>query len=105
MEVFMKSVPETLREAAAIYEQRNTLYGENYKVFYRVMDAIFPDGIFAKGEDWNRIGMLIQMVNKLTRYIQNFDRGGHEDSLYDLSVYCHMLLELDRERSVKDLQP
>lgn len=91
-------VPEALRKAAEIYEQRNALYGDNYKRFGPVMKLLFPDGLTIKyDDDWNRIGILVQMVSKLTRYAQNFKAGGHEDSLDDLAVYTMMLRELDED--------
>lgn len=94
----MKTVPERLRDAAGIYEQRNQLYGDNYKRFGRVMQALFGDVMLHSSPDpdyWNRIGLLVQVVGKLTRYVENFNRGGHVDSLDDMAVYTMMLQELD----------
>ncbi len=91
------SVPEMLRDAAKLYEQRNVIYGDNYKLFGRVMASLFPGGAyFETVEDWNRIGVFIQMVSKLTRYNQQW-LNGHKDSLDDLTVYTMMLQELDNE--------
>lgn len=93
-----KFVPDQLRKAAEIYEQRNTLYGDNYKRFGPIMKLLFPDGIMVKyDDDWNRLGILVQVVSKLTRYAQNFKEGGHADSLDDMAVYAMMLKELDAE--------
>lgn len=97
-----KFVPEALRAAAGIYEERNKLYGDNYKRFGLVVAALFPDGIsIASAEDpvkaGNRLGVLIQILSKLTRYCENFNRGGHADSLEDLAVYAMMLRELDAD--------
>jgi hypothetical protein len=39
----MKRVPELLLEATTIYEERNRLYGNNYKL--PVMSLLFPNGI------------------------------------------------------------
>lgn len=95
-----KFVPEQLRKAAEIYEQRNELYGDNYKHWGKVWLALFPDGISTtSAEDpvgaCNRMGILVQIVSKLTRYCQQFNAGGHADSLDDLAVYAMMLRELD----------
>lgn len=95
-----KFVPDALRAAAKIYEERNALYGDNYKHFGRVMEALFPDGLkfsLLGPKDWNRLGVLVQIVGKLTRYCPNFFEGGHDDSLDDLAVYAMMLKELDEE--------
>lgn len=93
-----KSVPEMLRESAETYEQRNLLYGDNYKKFGWVMAALFPEGMIIRSvDDWNRIGTFIQVMSKVTRYSQNFGAGGHDDSVLDISVYTAMLRELDQE--------
>jgi len=108
-----KFVPEALRKAAEIYEQRNALYGDNYKRFGTIMHALFPEGIAqragvngskaeTKQEYWNRIGILVQVVSKLTRYCENFEKGGHADSLDDMAVYTMMLRELDKEAQDRD---
>lgn len=94
----MKTVQELLREAAATYEERNALYGDNYKWFGNVMNGMFPDGIdLGSRDDHNRFGILVQIVAKLTRYANNFNSGGHADSLHDIQVYAAMLQELDAE--------
>ena len=91
-------VPRTLRGAAEIYEQRNKLYGDNYKRFGIVMAAMFPNGCMLKtADDWNRMGVLIQIMSKQTRYANLFHSGGHNDSLDDNIVYTAMLKELDDE--------
>ena len=89
---------EILEQAAATYRERNKEYGENYRVFGRVMDALFPDGLTIKGQDeWNRFHLWLLAVVKMTRYVQNF-KDGHDDSILDEIVYLAMTLQLDRER-------
>jgi len=93
-----KTVPEMLREAADTYEERNKVYGDTYKKHGTVMQSLFPDGVSLDcDDDHNRFGVLTMIVGKLTRYAQNFNKGGHYDSLHDLSVYATMLNELDAE--------
>jgi hypothetical protein len=88
-----------LEQAADTYRERNAEYGENYRVFGRVMDALFPDGLTIKGVDeWNRFHLWLLSVVKLTRYVQNWE-AGHEDSILDEIVYLAMTLQLDRERA------
>lgn len=103
-----KSVPEMLQAAATLYEDRNALYGNNYKTFGKAMTALFPNGLkysLLKEADWNRLGVLVQIVGKLTRYCANFNSGGHEDSLEDLAVYAMMLRELDSFPKVVSSDP
>jgi hypothetical protein len=40
----------------------------------------------------------VHRVTKETRYACNFDRGGHQDSLEDISVYAQMAAETDDQR-------
>ena len=37
------------------------------------------------------------IINKIARYAENFDKGGHDDSLNDISVYAAMLRSIDRK--------
>lgn len=91
-------VPEMLREGADTYEERNALYGDNYKTFGILMCSIFPYGLSCRSaDDFNRLGVLVQIVGKLGRYCEQFEAGGHDDSLLDLAVYSQMLRELDEE--------
>lgn len=91
-----KTVPEMLRSGADTYEERNKMYGDNYKRHGSVMAILFPNGLKLETvEDHNRFGILTQKVAKLTRYCENFTRGGHADSLHDDMVYTAMLAELD----------
>jgi hypothetical protein len=42
------------------------------------------------------MGLLVQIMSKLSRYCANFNQGGHEDSLDDLAVYSVLLQEVDK---------
>lgn len=93
-----KSVPEILIEAAATYEERNKVYGDTYKNFGSAMAAAFPNGLVVKtADDWNRVGLMVQIMGKVTRYAAQFENGGHLDSAHDACVYSAMLEELTRE--------
>jgi hypothetical protein len=88
-------VPEQLRKAAAIYEERNKLYGDNYKNWGKVALPLLKEIDVKTESDFSRLGILVQIISKLTRYTENFNRGGHDDSLDDMAVYAMMLKELD----------
>ena len=97
-----KTVPEMLREAAETYEERNELYGDNYKRFGEMMVSLFPRGLHITTiDDWNRLGVFVPIVSKISRYAENFKIDGHDDSLLDISVYSNMLRELDNEAKGK----
>lgn len=92
----MKDAADLMQEAMETFRERGKVYGKNYYQFGDVMCAIFPDGLEAKTvQDWRRLGVLVQIVGKLTRYSNNFSKGGHQDSIHDTGVYSFMLEELD----------
>ena len=97
----MKRAPEILEEGAATYRQRNAIYGDNYLKFGNVMAAMFPEGLAIYGKDeFNKLGVFIQVVSKVTRYAEQLGVGkhGHYDSALDLCVYAAMLAELTKEK-------
>ncbi len=97
------SVPERLRDAATLFEERNAQYGANYTNFGKVMEALFPNGISVTGPvEMRRLSLVVHMMTKLTRYCNNFWRGGHTDSLEDLSVYAQMTSETDAQARVEE---
>jgi hypothetical protein len=60
---------------------------------------MFPRGVTLDTDDkFRRYSLIVFIQTKLARYAQNFDRGGHPDSLDDIAVYCQLLRELDDER-------
>lgn len=89
---------DRLIKLADLYKQRNALYGDNYKRFGKILFQMFPNGLTLKlEEDFNRIALFVQIVHKVTRYAQQLEEGGHEDSLDDMAVYAQMLAEYDGE--------
>ena len=77
------TVSERIKKLSALQEEREFRYGEAYKQKGEVMENIFPSGA------------RLDMVSKIIRYANNFDVGGHADSLDDISVYAQMLREID----------
>lgn len=87
--------PDHLELGAKTYRERNVEYGDSYHKFGRVMLALFPDGLTIETVNkWNRLGVLVQIVSKLTRYSNDF-YNPHRDSIHDIMVYAAMLLELE----------
>lgn len=87
-----------LEQAAKTYRERHAVYGDNYRMVGKIMAVLFPGGVKLETEaDHNRFHIFMLEVVKLTRYANNWARGGHEDSQLDLSVYAAMLVEIDRE--------
>lgn len=94
----MPKANEILKEAAKTYEERNAVYGDNYKRVGQVMQGHFPDGLVINtADDWNRLHIFLLSVVKQTRYVTNWNVGGHADSVRDATVYSAMLEEIDSE--------
>jgi hypothetical protein len=71
------------------YHQTDNLYAQ-------IMFILFPSGI-PPGHVWiMRYKFISYIVDKLCRYVINIARGGHEDSLIDISNYSLMLAAFDR---------
>ena len=95
----MKSwVGQQLIDKAELFDKKNMEYGSTYLKAGQIYEAIFPDGIcLNSAQDFGRFAIFVLMMTKVNRYAQNFEKGGHEDSLDDLSVYAMMLKEIDNE--------
>lgn len=92
-----------LIKAAALFKERNAVYGDNYKMVGAVMAALFPNGLEVKTvDDWNRLHILLLGVVKDTRYTVNWATG-HPDSIGDRTVYSAMLDMIDREIAAEAL--
>lgn len=87
---------DLLQSGADIFRERNAVYGNNFFKVGPIFAALFPDGLLLKTpEDFNRFHLLMLDVVKTTRYSENWDKGGHDDSLADKAVYSAMLQALD----------
>lgn len=97
-------VTALLKKHASIFEQRNAVYGDNYRMVGRIMVAMFPDGVpkIETVEDFNRWHLFELAIVKLSRYAVNYQAGGHEDSLDDMIVYLAMVAMCDKEQGHRE---
>lgn len=93
-------VAKQLEEKAKLFDKKNLSYGDTFHTHGKLME-IFQEGtgrfILKNHHDFNRYAIVVQILTKLARYMYNFKKGGHEDSLDDISVYCQILKQLDME--------
>jgi hypothetical protein len=101
---FAKKLSE---ENIKILEERNVSYGDNFEIIGKIlMDCLTQEGkafTLTTGQDFNRFAMFTQIALKMTRYAQNFGKGGHKDSLDDLINYTVILQYLD-SKNKEDLR-
>lgn len=89
------SPADCLANGVALFKQRNQTYREAYIGFGDVMAALYPEGLTVSGPDrFAELGVLIQIVSKVTRMTGNKDMAIHLDSVRDLKVYAAMLESL-----------
>ena len=96
-----QSVADALEEAAKVFRERSALYKDNYKQFGHFTQPLLKSVELKTADDFTRMGLVVQVLNKVSRYLQQFQEGGHSDSLTDLAVYAMMLKEVDAEVAAK----
>lgn len=90
-------VSQHLHGLAELFAQRNAVYKDNFRMYGRLMSALFPNGFSAGTEaEHNKDHLFMLAMVKLTRYAINY-RAGHKDSIDDLIVYLSMVAALDEE--------
>lgn len=98
-----RDVPELMEEAIKTYRKKNQDYGDSYKIIGHVMEKIFPKGItLNNASEFNRIGALILILTKITRYANLFSKekinfDSKNDTVMDLGVYSFILSYLEEE--------
>ena len=87
---------ERLKKLAELYTERNKVYSDGYVRQGKVVEALLPDVKFRGNiDDATRFYLVNCIITKLVRYCDNFDNGGHADSLDDLAVYAQILRSYD----------
>ena len=87
----MDNVSESLANLSKLREDRALKYGDAEFKKGKVMQALLGEIHLNTEMEFAKYGMLDMIVSKLIRYANNFNEGGHDDSLDDLSVYSQML--------------
>lgn len=96
IESVLRSGIETLK---ARREKHGNKYGEVYKQFGDALLAHFPNGIHIEADDYDKatkLGVIVQILTKTTRYCAALDDGGHKDSAHDCMNYSAMLESLTK---------
>lgn len=97
-EGFAKRVLDILQGAADVYQDRNAVYKDNFRMVGKTMEALFPEGRppLVHAAEYDRWHIFELIIVKLTRYANNYDTP-HEDSLLDMLPYLGILGGLDQE--------
>lgn len=89
-------VPDRLAKLGDTFRARNSTYGDTFLRVGGVMASMFPDGLTLKTiDDWNRFSLFHHVVDKVLRYANRFQDGGHNDSMDDVSIYAQILRKVD----------
>jgi len=93
---------ELMESAIATFRDRRSSYGNSIDKFGEVMHALFPQGLGIEGpQQWAWLGLMVQVVHKLTRYANSYGGESSHDSIHDLGVYAFLLQELDLKTSAE----
>lgn len=97
----IESPQQILERMAKLFEERNAVYRDNFRVVGEVMHVLFEDGPprLETAADYARWHLFELAVVKLTRYARQYNVGGHKDSIEDQMVYLAMVAMLDAEAS------
>jgi hypothetical protein len=90
-----KTVPELLRAAAKTFEERNAIYGSNYKMIGPMVKILFPDGVPPELLFSDRWHLFELMLVKISRFA--ISGLTHSDSIHDTTVYAAMVESLLKE--------
>ena len=96
-----KNAADVLSKMAETFRERNSLYGNNYKMVGPIMNIFWPDGVPSELVVKDQFHLFELIIVKLSRFaISNLT---HEDSIHDSSVYGAMieaiLIESDKSES------
>jgi hypothetical protein len=90
------SVPDEIAKLAELHRAKQNEYGETEVYAGEVLAGLFPSGLnISTRIGFARLALFLHCVNKILRYANNFEAGGHSDSLLDLALYAMMLREID----------
>jgi hypothetical protein len=87
---------DALKAATDTYAQRNQVYADNFVRLGNVMHEMFPKGLTVQTpKEWQRLYALMMIQVKQTRYVAQWQNGGHPDSSIDTVVYAALQKEID----------
>jgi hypothetical protein len=83
------TVPEIMRDMASTFEERNRVYGSNYKMVGPIMKIFFPDGAPPEVLHSDQFHLFELKIVKLSRFA--ISGLTHLDSIHDDAVYSAMI--------------
>lgn len=83
------TVPEIMRDMASTFEERNRVYGSNYKMVGPIMKILFPEGVPPEVLHSDQFHLFELKIVKLSRFA--ISGLTHLDSIHDDAVYSAMI--------------
>lgn len=84
-----KTAADALEEMARTFQERNSVYKDNYKKVGALVRTLFPEGVprgLVEQDHWHLFELILV---KLTRFTQS--ELQHKDSIHDIAVYAAMI--------------
>lgn len=94
-----RDAADLMEELAALYRERNAVYGSNYRMVGPIMKILFPEGVNAEVLGSNQFHLFELIIVKLSRFA--ISQLKHEDSIKDAGVYCAMIDAIILEKEGK----
>lgn len=93
-----RDAADLMEELAALYRERNAVYGSNYRMVGPIMQILFPQGVSAELLGSDQFHLFELIIVKLSRFA--ISEMKHEDSIKDAGVYCAMIdaIILEKEK-------
>lgn len=96
---------DILRAMADTFDERNSEYGDNWKMTGELLRVLFPHGlpIHNTAVSFQFYHLFFLIIVKLSRFVISGCK--HLDSLHDMAVYCAMcekILRDENERNSSD---
>jgi hypothetical protein len=97
---------DALEDAQKIMIERGKSYKGNQGKTAQVLDILFKDVTIRNVYDRKRYKIISNIVEKLCRYVLNWNKNGHRDSTADGTNYFCLLEAADRqnEDEIKELK-
>lgn len=96
-----QTIAKKIEGILSLFQERNEKYGKDYLEFGDGAFNTFGKITLESASDYERFAPLLLKYMKFRRYIKNFKKGGHQDSLDDDIIYTAILSELDAKLNEK----
>lgn len=93
----MTHLEKVFAESQDLLQSRGASYDGSLSMYAQIMPILFPNGVYSEFSRQKRHYFISKIVEKLCRYCNKFNEGGHPDSSIDAGNYFILLSAYDRQ--------